>query len=97
MAQGKLKVKSKKPALSNRKTNKASQKSGKVAKRGRMVIAPKKASQQQIHKIQKSITKNINKSIEQQIAQRAHQLEEGKAFNVVQNPSSSKSKSKSKK
>ena len=94
MAQGKLKVKSKKPALSNRKTSKASHKSGKVVKKGRMVIAPKKANQQQIQKIQKSISKNINKSIEQQIAQRAHQLEEGKAFNVVQNPASSSKKSK---
>ena len=84
MAQGKLKVKSKKPDLSLKK--KSSHRGNKVVKKGRKVLPSRKGAQLEMQKINKSIQTGINKKIEQELAQKAHHLEDGKNFRLVKNP-----------
>lgn len=90
MAQGKLKVKSKKPDLSAKKSKVSKAKTKTVArKKGRREIAPKKAGQKEVYNIQKALQKSIHRNIEEQMANRAKQVEEGKKFNVVNSSTSS--------
>lgn len=94
MAQGKLKVKSKKPAALKSKNGR--HKPAKNPKKGSKLIAPKKGQRLELHKLHKSIQKGIHKNIEETLASRASQVEEGKAFNVLKAPEAPKDK-KSKK
>ncbi len=82
MAQGKLKVKAKKPAGAANKS-KSANRPGKVTKKGRKVIAPKKSKAQEAHRISKAVEKGIRGNIESTLAARAKQVEEGKAFSMV--------------
>ncbi len=83
MAQGKLKVKTKKPAKDKKsQTNKVVKRNQQV-KKGKRVIAPKNGNELKLHKAKKSVQKGINANIEQQLASKCKQLEEGKAFHVV--------------
>ncbi len=85
MAQGKLKVKAKKPAGHNKGGNssRSQHKAGKVTKKGRKTIAPKKAKAQEAFRLHRTVEKGIKKNIEETLANRAKQVEEGKAFSVI--------------
>ncbi len=95
MAQGKLKVKAKKP--SGAKGKRQQHQSGKakgVTKKGRKVVAPKKDKARELLKLHKATEKGIRGNIEATLAQRAKQVEEGKAFNVVKTEEDKKRKGK---
>ena len=89
MAQGKTKVKTSKPQNSKKGVAKRTKTKG-LSKRGNRVIAPKKVVAKEAIKINKEIRKGINKNIETELAGRAHQVEEGKAFKLIQTPKPAK-------
>ncbi len=92
MAQGKLKVKAKKPGVGGNKSNKKQQnKVSRVTKKGRKVLPPKKAKAREAARLHKATEKGIRGTIEATLAQRAKQVEEGKAFSIIKAPENRKS------
>ena len=97
MAQGNLKVKANKAGIKQKNKNQKSKvKQSGITKKGPHAFIPKKGPGVGVHKVKQSISKGINQHIETELAARAHQLEEGKGFRVLQTPKTSGS-AKSKK
>lgn len=70
MAQWKLKVKTKLPALVKTKANK-NKKGSAIQKRGNAPVQPKKTKLQETQKLKKMISKAVNSTIEDELRERA--------------------------
>ncbi|XP_050457867.1 uncharacterized protein LOC126854822 [Cataglyphis hispanica] len=88
MPQGKLKVKTKLPALVKTKANKV-KKGLAIQKRGNAPVQPKKTKLQEIQKLKKMISKAVNTTIEDELRERAM---EGKKTLAKKDASSSQKK-----
>merc|ERR1711909_257443 len=76
-AQGKKK-------LNANKTKKKAKSGGGVQKKGHKQIVPKKLSDKKALVFKQSVQKKINRNIESELSTRAKQVEEGKAFNIIE-------------
>ncbi len=83
MAQGKLKVKTKKPAISQKSKN-ITRKKKPEKKGGHRIATPKRASEQEALRLQKAAQKSINQNIEKKLIQKVQQVEEGGNFKILQ-------------